>query len=139
MFRRLSSVIVAILFVALTGVGVFTTQAVNASQAKGKNNRGRQLYVTYCASCHGEDAKGNGPAAPALKTAPANLTAIAKVDGKFPALKVQRIISGDDFITGHGSREMPIWGDIFRKQRVATISTSNVYALTKYVESIQAK
>ncbi|MBL8207312.1 MAG: cytochrome c [Blastocatellia bacterium] len=139
MLRRLFSVVVVLLFMVMVVVGIFTAQAVKASGRKVENDRGRQLFMTYCASCHGEDAKGNGPAAPALKTAPANLTAIAKVNGKFPGLRVRRIIGGDDFISGHGSREMPIWGDIFRKQRDTTISKANVYALTKYVESIQAR
>src|SRR3984957_18693829 len=35
---------------------------------------GKEMYTAYCAVCHGTDAKGAGPAASALKTAPANLT-----------------------------------------------------------------
>lgn len=139
MLRRMFSVVSVMLFVMIAGYGVFMTQPVDASQNKTKNDQGRKLFMTHCAACHGEDGKGNGPAAPALKVAPANLTAIAKVDGKFPALKVRRIISGDDFITGHGSREMPIWGEYFQAQRGRSVATGNVYALTKYIESIQAK
>jgi mono/diheme cytochrome c family protein len=139
MQRRFSSLTIVVLFVALAGFLIIATQDVNAGQGKGKNERGRQLYMTYCASCHGEDAKGNGPAAPALKTAPANLTAIPKENGKFPALKVSRVISGDDFVLGHGSREMPIWGEVFKRQRDSAMAKSNVYALMRYVESIQAK
>jgi len=29
---------------------------------------GKQMFTSYCAPCHGVDAKGNGPAAAALKT-----------------------------------------------------------------------
>ena len=32
-------------------------------------NNGKQMYVNYCAPCHGVDGKGNGPVAAALKTA----------------------------------------------------------------------
>ena len=135
MIRRILSVFV---FTTLL-VGLIYVLAAQPSNAAAKADRGRELYMTYCASCHGEEGKGNGPAAPALKTAPSDLTHIAKVEGKFPALRVKRIIGGDDFITGHGSREMPVWGTVFREKRDRMMATSNIYALTKYVESIQGK
>ncbi|NDD63710.1 MAG: hypothetical protein EBZ36_07005, partial [Acidobacteria bacterium] len=50
---------------------------VSSGQGKDRLERGRKLYVQYCASCHGMDAKGNGPVAAELKTAPTNLTTIA--------------------------------------------------------------
>ncbi len=47
--------------------------------------RGPDLYHAHCAACHGSDGKGNGPAAAALKTKPADLTVLAKNNGgKFP-------------------------------------------------------
>src|SRR6516225_5684036 len=46
---------------------------------------GKQTYTHYCASCHGADARGNGPAAVVLKTSPPDLTTLAKRHGgKFP-------------------------------------------------------
>jgi mono/diheme cytochrome c family protein len=33
---------------------------------------GKNIFVTMCASCHGEDGKGNGPGAAALNPAPKN-------------------------------------------------------------------
>src|ERR1035437_888659 len=42
---------------------------------------GQALFQAYCASCHGKDAKGAGPAAPALKAKPADLTQIGKNNG----------------------------------------------------------
>lgn len=35
--------------------------------------RGRELYETQCAACHGPDGRGDGPAAASLSPAPANL------------------------------------------------------------------
>jgi mono/diheme cytochrome c family protein len=35
---------------------------------------GKEMYISYCAACHGTDGKGNGPAASALKIPPADLT-----------------------------------------------------------------
>src|SRR5215471_2808584 len=38
---------------------------------------GQEMFAAYCAVCHGTNGKGNGPATPALKTPPANLTRLA--------------------------------------------------------------
>lgn len=37
-------------------------------------NKGKELYSANCASCHGSEAKGDGPAGVALNPAPRNLT-----------------------------------------------------------------
>jgi mono/diheme cytochrome c family protein len=103
---------------------------------------GQEMYTTYCAVCHGEDGKGGGPAASALKVSPANLTLLSKNNGgKFPGLKVMSAIRGESDVAAHGSKEMPVWGSLFWnmshghegevQQREAN--------LTKYVESLQAK
>ena len=42
---------------------------------------GKEMFTSYCASCHGKDAKGNGPAANALKQLPADLTTLATRNG----------------------------------------------------------
>ena len=38
---------------------------------------GKEMFNAYCASCHGTDAKGDGPAAPALKMPTTNLTTLS--------------------------------------------------------------
>ena len=77
---------------------------------------GSEMYKSYCASCHGPEGKGNGPAAEALKVPPTDLTALAqKNGGKYPAMKVAAVIRGEDSTAAHGSKEMPIWGDLFWK------------------------
>ena len=101
--------------------------------------KGVDLYRAYCASCHGLDAKGNGPAASALKTKPADLTALAKKNGGvFPAPRVRKVIMGDGVIASHGSREMPVWGPIFH-QIEEDVDRGNVRLenLVKYLESVQ--
>src|SRR6187401_2423532 len=43
------------------------------------------MFQSYCAPCHGKSGRGDGPAAAALKKAPADLTKIsARNGGKFP-------------------------------------------------------
>jgi mono/diheme cytochrome c family protein len=75
---------------------------------------GKQTYREYCASCHGEDGKGIGPAASALKTPPSDLTTLAKRHaGKFPEEYVNEILRFGIPIQAHGSSDMPVWGPIF--------------------------
>ena len=58
---------------------------------------GPEMYRTFCASCHGTEGKGNGPAAAALKKTPADLTLLSqKNGGHFPAERVRNYIEGKD-------------------------------------------
>src|SRR5689334_13664290 len=43
---------------------------------------GQQYFVRYCSACHGMTGRGDGPAAPALRTPPADLTRIAQRLGR---------------------------------------------------------
>jgi mono/diheme cytochrome c family protein len=100
---------------------------------------GPDLFRAYCATCHGLDAKGSGPAASSLRTRVPDLTILARNDaGQFPSDRVRRTILGDDVRASHGSREMPIWGPIFH-QIEADLDWGNVRMenLVKYLESIQ--
>jgi mono/diheme cytochrome c family protein len=101
---------------------------------------GQVLFEHYCAVCHGKDAKGAGPAADALKKAPADLTQVARKNGgKFPEVHVMRVIKGDDTVGAHGSRDMPIWGELFTSLSSKESSELRVNGLMRYVESVQAK
>lgn len=80
------------------------------------NESGSALFRSYCASCHGVGAKGDGPLAANLRVAPADLTRIAKRNrGKFDAEKVRRAIDGRSPKEIHGGSDMPVWGDAFKR------------------------
>jgi mono/diheme cytochrome c family protein len=102
--------------------------------------RGDNLYKTYCASCHGDDAKGTGPMSAWLKVQPPDLTRIAaRNGGTFPLMRVDRIISGEEALpSGHGTRAMPIWGPVFsqvtRDQDLGRVRIDN---LARYLRDIQ--
>lgn len=101
---------------------------------------GVEMFKTYCAACHGEDGSGNGPAAPALKKAPANLTELtSKNAGQFPARRVAAFITGDlAEPSAHGSREMPVWGSVFSSVSPgAHVTLLRIANLTDYIRSIQ--
>jgi mono/diheme cytochrome c family protein len=100
------------------------------------------MYKSYCAVCHGTDGKGNGPAADALKVPPTDLTTLAaKNGGKYPALKVSAVISGEEALPAHGSKDMPIWGHLFRSISGGHQSEvqQRVTNLNQYIESLQKK
>lgn len=102
---------------------------------------GGDSFTAYCAACHGRDAKGNGPAAPALKGPIPDLTTIARRNGgRFDSLAIERVINGSDKTPpAHGSLEMPIWGPVFRTAQGGAAATVRVANLVKYLESIQQK
>jgi mono/diheme cytochrome c family protein len=106
-------------------------------QDEGFVNKGQALFKQHCATCHGLDAKGNGPASRALKKKPADLTTIQSQGEKFPAYRVLNVIEGEKAMPAHGSREMPVWGAIFRRTKGEMQEKGDVYSLMKYVESIQ--
>ena len=130
----------------LSAIGLLTAQSVPqvkrmpvtaTSPASGKD-----MYLHYCASCHGKDGKGDGPAAVALKSTPTNLTKLAAAShGKFPDAQVAHVIEGSDNVPAHGSVEMPVWGVVFRQMDGLGPSTSKlrIANLTAYLQSIQGK
>jgi mono/diheme cytochrome c family protein len=101
---------------------------------------GDAMFKAYCASCHGVDGRGNGPAAAALKKQPTDLTLLAKNNGgTFPSVPVYVAISGQFTIAAHGSSEMPVWGEVFSRTSGDADSKLRLTNLTKYVETIQRK
>lgn len=101
-----------------------------------------EMYVNYCAVCHGRDGKGGGPAASALKAAPTDLTKLAANNGgKYPSMHVSSVIRGEANLPAHGSKDMPVWGPLFWRmsqghegevqQRIANLNS--------YIESMQGK
>jgi len=104
--------------------------------------KGPELFKAYCATCHGRDAKGNGPMAASLRIPPADLTRIsARNGGTFPFLQVQKIISGEQQSPAtHGTREMPVWGPIFSEVSWdPDLGRARIYSLATYLEAIQVK
>ena len=103
---------------------------------------GPEMYKAYCAVCHGMTGKGNGPAAEALKVPPSDLTTLAKRNGgRYPSDHVRSAIEGDLRLAAHGSKEMPVWGELFWRMSQGHSSEVQlrVSNLNKYIESQQVK
>ena len=102
---------------------------------------GPDLYRLYCATCHGRDGRGSGPAVAALKVPPPDLTWLARRrDGVFPARDVEAILRGGTLITAHGSDEMPVWGPIFYALDPSDARVkARISSLVAHLASIQQK
>jgi mono/diheme cytochrome c family protein len=101
------------------------------------------LFEFYCASCHGRDEKGKGPVVPALKNPPPDLTTVAQRNGgTFPRARVESLVTGDEdrMATAHGSKEMPVWGPMFRGLDPSdTMNKIRIANIVGHIESMQAK
>jgi len=106
---------------------------------------GESMYANYCAVCHGNNGKGNGPAAKALGVSPSDLTRLAQQNhGEFPASHVYTVIHGDtNMVAAHGTKDMPVWAALFNQSSGGTPPDAEVHQrisnLTKHVESLQQR
>jgi mono/diheme cytochrome c family protein len=91
----------------------FPTRAAWASEHRSVV-RGRELYLRYCAPCHGVDADGRGPVAGDLKASPSDLRYLGERYGTpLPIATIARFIDGRQDVAAHGPRDMPVWGKRF--------------------------
>ncbi|HUV69676.1 MAG TPA: c-type cytochrome [Terracidiphilus sp.] len=151
----LKSLILTVMTVA-TAAGVLATGAAatgteDANQPKatitlptGKTSpaSGKQMYRSYCASCHGLNGKGNGPIAASLKTPPADLTELSRNNGgKYPWAHVTSVLEYGVKIPSHGTADMPVWGPVLGKMDQANSQEKalRITNLSKYLETMQAK
>jgi len=116
----------------------FTAGATEVTTSTGEQN-----FQRFCAACHGETGKGDGPVASALVRGAPDLTRIAKRrEGTFPRDTIKNTIDGRFRIDAHGTESMPVWGyEFFVTESAGNFTDSNVEiildGLVDYLESIQ--
>lgn len=131
---------------ALASLAALSAPAARAAPPE----MGEREYRMYCASCHGVDARGNGPLAEMLAVDVPDLTRLkAANDGHFPFERVYRTIDGRTEVRGHGTREMPVWGAAFRAEALLntnpffdtrdaeTFVAGRILAVITYLSEIQ--
>ena len=130
-----ASGVAATALLAAAGMGQQTTESFSAG------TNGAAVYKTYCATCHGVDAKGNGPLAQNLRHAPPDLTLLAKRNGgTFDAVAVHRMIDGRNPMKNHGGPDMPVWGDAFKRSSEGYSEEAvkaRIDALVEHLRSVQ--
>jgi mono/diheme cytochrome c family protein len=143
MRRILKGVLVMLMFGAVAAGQQSGTDTKATAPSKNEPISGKQLYISYCAMCHGTDAKGGGPFSPQLKVWPPDLTQLAKKNNDtYPAMRVSEMVDGEfGKKSAHGSREMPIWGPVFRSMAHGHNDNAQlrISSVVKYLESLQQK
>ena len=106
---------------------------------------GEELFTRYCATCHGIEAKGDGPMNSVLVIQPTDLTKLSSENaGTFPRIRVIGRIDGRDPLVSHGS-PMPIFGQFFEgrgetmrgEDGVLIMTSQPVIDLVAYLEGVQ--
>lgn len=96
------------------GAGTMQEGLEQADEAADPIASGRETYMQYCASCHGPEGEGEGPVADVMTAQPADLTQLrAQYGGTFPTDSIYAFIDGRADVQAHGTREMPVWGNVW--------------------------
>lgn len=112
---------------------------------QGRVDLGQREFVASCASCHGASGKGDGVLRDHLTKPPTDLTTLARRNGGvFPAQRVRDTIDGrgNVDIGPHGSREMPVWGQVYRAEDTQPYELHGrirIADLADYLSRIQEK
>lgn len=114
-----------------------------------KVDLGKREFEARCASCHGVNGKGYGPLADLLRRSPADLTQLARQNGGIlPMDRLYDSITGDS-VLAHGSRDMPVWGQVYRSDAASyyydvpynaeAYTRARVLSLLEYINRLQVK
>ena len=114
---------------------------------------GKNEYVRSCAACHGVTGKGDGPVASSIKKSPADLTKLSEANkGVFPISRVYDVIDGRVEVMTHGTRDMPVWGEIYTRELISQLPRDflsqemigaivrvRILGLIEYISTLQGK
>lgn len=139
---RLKALLLGAVLVAAIGTVHAQKRGQKAAVRQPGTASGKETFVKYCASCHGEDGKGNGPAAIALKPPPADLTILSdRHEGKYPEGYVSALVKFGRNLAAHGTLDMPVWGSRFKEIDPVHDPTGQQHVddVVAYIRSLQAK
>jgi len=111
---------------------------------------GQREYTSHCAFCHGLEGKGDGPSAKMLRTKVADLTVLQKNNKDvFPFKRIYEVIDGRDAVAAHGSRDMPVWGEVYNREGAdwslppgisqEAFVRARILSLVEYISRLQQK
>jgi len=126
-------------------IGAIVLSALSACQTSEPQPvyDGQNLFLGYCAACHGPVGAGDGPMATHLAASIPDLrTLAARNDGNFPRQQLVDMIDGRSFRSVHGSADMPVWGYQFRREEGMTEEgirnvNARIEALVSHIEALQ--
>lgn len=105
-------------------------------------DNGQHLFIDFCASCHGFDGSGDGPVAEFLNVPLPDLRLLKQNHGgTFPAQHVFETIEGSDDARAHGTRDMPVWGNVWSEEDGVAVQLDVVQRrideIVEYVRTLQ--
>ena len=104
---------------------------------------GKEMYLQYCSSCHGQDGRGSGDVSAFLKVKVPDLTLLKKNNkGIYPLDQVILAIDGRRKLRSHGDPKMPVWGESFIREtkdpKTAEVTVGlKEKAIAEYVATLQ--
>jgi len=119
----------------------------NVSDTSWAGPSGEADFRMSCSACHGEDGRGHGAKDFGLSVEPPDLTTLRRHNnGAFPRERLRRIIDGREDIKIHRDREMPVWGQVFKRDAEEGLGggegdddavARRIEALIDFIESFQ--
>lgn len=103
---------------------------------------GAYLYRVFCATCHGDTGKGDGPVADIADRRPSDLTVLAQINGgTYPRDRVVRVLENLEPVPGHEPPAMPNWRNVLRTTGGADdrVIRKRLEALADHVATLQQK
>jgi len=126
--------------VSIAGVLLVPNSIADTKPDPRAAEKGEIVYVRYCVSCHGRTGRGDGPVASDLRVPVPDLTTLAaRNSGVYPFDRVTRIVDVSEPLRGHGTPDMPAWGDAFKRTKGTEAATPKqaIHNLTHYLRSLQ--
>jgi mono/diheme cytochrome c family protein len=130
-----------VLIAVVTGSLALVATAAAFEAVTLEDYSGAELFDRFCASCHGSQARGDGPVAASLNVAVPDLTTIAARYGEFPAMLIRDVIDGRGIDKrAHGTRTMPVWGYEFWVEEGGDVNAQRAVrdAISKLVEHLRS-
>ena len=129
-------------------VGVVAILSVAGSAQAQEFDYGKSLFEKNCAVCHGAEGAGDGPVSELFSVKPKNLRALASENnGAYPFSEVYQAINRRTEIAGHGTTEMPVWGNLFEAEMAGKafhpgvdpeeLVQARILALVYYLQTVQ--
>ncbi len=119
----------------------FPLLILGCAAATAQEPDGSELYRNYCSACHGATGEGDGPVAAVMQVTVPNLRTLAmRSGGRFPTDAVIDYVDGTRIPLAHGSRQMPIWGDVFlwgNEGASRARADARIEAIVEYLEELQ--
>jgi mono/diheme cytochrome c family protein len=136
----------------LTAVIALTVFSAEVFAQAGRVDVGQREFESSCAVCHGVNGTGNGPYWEILQQPrrATDLTTLAtRNGGVFPVSRIYDMIENGGSVPAHGTRDMPIWGTVYRIQAGPLYSgvqydpeayvRTRILALIEYLDRLQLR